>query len=144
MSQPPRIALPPLTSSLLPQVGQALQRRVEGRSVREDHNEAASNIPVLRGMFDGRVDDDDDGPLSLDEMPQRASTSPAHRPRTNALGLPEDGAPRTYTLGQIVEALNSRRASRRQIVESGDVDGPEEPINPRTLLGQAVKAMQGG
>ena len=74
-------------------------------------------------------------------QPQARAPEPSAR---DPLRLPTDGTARTYTVGQLIEAVKARRDGHRRIVESGDPDGPEEAVSPHTIVGRALKAMQGG
>lgn len=153
MSGPPSRGLMPLTSSLLPNVGGALQRRVvESTPGTHSRGRGDPDEPtVLADMFDSRdVDGDEDAPSPrVEELPQvkalRArmmESNRAGRSPSFTGGEEPDDAPRTYTLGQIVEMVQARRGHARHIVESGDPDGPEQLPPPRSILGQVVKAMQ--
>lgn len=143
---PPRVGLMPLTSSLLPNVGSALQRRAMREAPVSEG--APAHAPNVHEMFDGRVDDDDDGPMRVEEMAgakalraeMEATRRAGHAPVSE--GDEADDAPRTYTLGQLVEMVQARRGRSRRIVEAGDPDGPEELPAPRSILGAVVKAMQ--
>lgn len=140
MSQlPPRPGLQPLTSSALPNVAGALQRR----AMRAPPVSEATAPParLLAGMFDGRVDEDDVELADLEEVEHTTAARSAGRSPVGS-GTGFGDAPRTFTLGEVIEIVKERRRGARAIVEAGDPDGPEELPHARTLLGAVVRTMQ--
>lgn len=104
---PPQRILPPLTSSMLPDVSRALASGV-GSQTAPPSATPARPAPIL--PFEEDVE----------------GTAPSVQ--IDEAVLPKTGPGFTrgrYTLGQLVESVRQRKQKARLVVESGDIDGPE-------------------
>lgn len=127
--------LPPLTSSVLPNVADGLARRVAHKAADAPAAPArTSGSGIDRRMFE--AEEEDERPARRVEAVDTVSRRPASRaPRERA-----ETGPTTYTLGQLVEQVQSRQTRRQQVVESGDPDGPEPEIRGHILAAAALGA----